>query len=189
MNVFGNILQKRRYWCSIFVLMGVFSVMAAWKFGYQEMFEQRERLRSAYTGYQQQVVAQESNLSVESSLQTAANEVGEIRQKLLFQSEERNSAEIIPFVVKVLDEISARHDVTLDGVKPLAPQVVLMLEERPFDITIRGDYKDLFEWVLEAEESLSPMSIKSFQLNPGGRDTDVEMRLRVVSYRLPRERT
>lgn len=187
MRAFDFILQKRFNWCSLFVLISLTLMLLAWKWAFQDLYKQRMSLAVALTAYQQQTSAQESSMSVNNSLQVANDEMSEIRDKLLFQSEARNSAELIPFVVKVLDRISAKHNVKLQGVKPLSPVVVLMLEERPFDITISGNYKNLFAWVKDAEKSLSPMAIKSFKLNAGRTGSDVEMRVIVVSYRLPGE--
>lgn len=187
MRDLGLMLQKRSYWCSLFVLISLTLVLLAWKWAYQDLYKQRASLQTAQSAYRQQASAQESPVSLNNSLQTANDEVSEIKEKLYFQSEVRNSAELIPFVVKVLDGLSAKHDVKLEGVKPVAPAIVLMLEERPFDITISGDYKNLFEWVKDAEESLSPMAIKSFQLRPKRSDSNVEMHVRVVSYRLSGE--
>lgn len=187
MRELGFVLQKRSHWCSLFLLLSLLLLAAAWKLAYQDLFDQRVSLSSAYSTYHQQLVAQESRVSVNNSLQSATDDISNIKQQLLFQSEERNSAEMIPFVVKALDEISAKHHVVLQGVKPLAAKIVLMLEERPFDITIRGDYKNLYDWVVEAEKSLSPMAIQSFQLVSRGRGAGIEMRLRVASYRMPGE--
>ncbi len=187
MRELGFILQKRSYWCALFALIGLLLIFLAWNWAYKDVFGQRASLVSSYSTYHQQANAKQLESSVNDSLIAATNEVSEIREKLSYQSEVRNSAEIIPFVVKALDGISEKYNVKLKGVKPMAPEVVLMLEERPFDITISGEYKNLFAWVTEAEDSLSPMGIKSFQLRPGGADEGVEMWVRVVSYRLPGE--
>ena len=183
----GPLLKKRGYWCSLFSLLGIALLLVAWKLYFEDINKKRVSLKLNYTAYQQQVSLQESRDSMKDSLQVATNEVSKIKEKLHFQSEVRNSAEIIPYVVKLLDNISTKYAVKLKSVKPLVPEVVLMLEERPFDIEISGDYRNLFEWVTEAEEVLDPMAIKSFQIRPGRASEGVEMQVRVVSYRLPGE--
>ncbi len=68
MRELGFILQKRAYWSSLFALIGLLLILAAWKWGYKDMYGQRAGLASSYSAYRQQANSQQSGSSVNDSL-------------------------------------------------------------------------------------------------------------------------
>ena len=144
-------------------------------------------LSRTYTEAQENLNRTESSQELARDLEKNEKELTQLRKQLYFQSEGRQSSEIVPYVVGVLDGISRKYNIRLLGVTPLEVTKVLMLEELPFDITISGSYRQIYQWMAEAEQALNPMAVKFFSISPSRSEPGVTMKMRVVSYRLPLE--
>ena len=145
------------------------------------------QLSNTYSQAQENLNRSESSQTLARVLEENEKELDHLRKQLYFQSEGRQSSEIVPYVVSVLDGISRKYGIRLLGVTPLEVKKVLMLEEMPFDITIAGSYRQIYQWLAEAEEALNPMAVKFFSIVPTRAESGVTMKLRAVSYRLPLE--
>ena len=86
-------------------------------------------------------------------------------------------------VIDVLDRISARHGIDLVSVVPGEKAEVLMFEELPYDVEVRGEYFRLFDWFREVERELHPMVVKRFELAAGAEPDVIPLTLRLVAYR------
>ncbi|MDO6460690.1 hypothetical protein Q4485_08275 [Granulosicoccaceae sp. 1_MG-2023] len=110
--------------------------------------------------------------------------IGKLQRRLSLNSDARDADAIVPYVVGALDSVSYQHGVALKSVIPLSPQKVMRFEEIPFDITIAGDYRAVYQWLQDAEQALQPMTVKHFTIDSAA-PRGVTMKLRVVSYRMP----
>jgi Tfp pilus assembly protein PilO len=99
----------------------------------------------------------------------------------------RNSMTIKQFqahMVGRLDEMAMHRQIQLVGVRPGAGQSVLMFEELPFDIEVRGDYLRVYDWMQDVVQALKPITVKQFEVQPDANFEDVQMKMTVVSYRV-----
>jgi Tfp pilus assembly protein PilO len=90
-------------------------------------------------------------------------------------------------MVARLDESSVRHGIQLVGVRPGSSRKVLMFEELPFDIEVRGEYERVFEWLCAVTDELKPIHVKHFDIQPNATFDSVQMKLAMVSYRIAPE--
>ena len=96
---------------------------------------------------------------------------------------QRPVSQMTSYVIGRLDQLSSRHGVQLESVRPGERGQVLSFAEVPFDVEVTGEYFDLFAWLLDAEQALRPMIVKQFHLRPASGADGLQMKLRVVSYR------
>ncbi|MCB1753932.1 MAG: type 4a pilus biogenesis protein PilO [Gammaproteobacteria bacterium] len=181
-------LQSRKSWLALFTAVLLVFLLVLFNVLFKDAWQQKRQLADSYNNVQRQLDQTKALESLNLEREEISSELESIRKKLYFRSEGRNSAEIVPYVIGILDDISARFGVRLEAVKPLEVHKVLMLEEMPFDITISGPYKNIYRWLGEAEEALNPMAVKNFTINPYIKGQGVIMKMRVVSYRLPMEK-
>ncbi len=110
-------------------------------------------------------------------------EVEQLRQTLYGQTPQLQSSEMVSYIIGQLDRLATKHGVQLVGVKPGPIGRVLMFEEIPFDVEVTGSYMQLFGWLQQAEDALHPMVVKEFHIAEGAARPQLNMNLRVVSYR------
>ncbi len=182
-----SLSTSRLFRSALFGLILLFVMTVFFNLAIKEPLKKKLELTESNNMLQSQIMQGDALKSLNSRLNKAENELDEIKKKLYFQSEGRNSNEIVPYVVKVLYEISKKYNIRLQGVTPLEVKRVLMLEELPFDISISGSYPQIYNWLSEAESALNPIAVKHFSIRPASREPGVAMKMRVVSYRLPAE--
>ncbi len=144
------------------------------------------------TEYRQLESERESELSqleqrgVETTPERVADleaQIGELRDELFGGSSSVPPEKIESFIIDRLDRLSARHRVELLGVVPETPGHVLMFQELPYEVQVSGDYRSLYEWLVDAERELRPLVVKTFEMRPAARTTGVDLQLRLVAYR------
>jgi len=116
-------------------------------------------------------------------LQTTTAEVAALRDKLHGQGEYIPANEMVPFIIGRLDRLSGGQNVQLRSVTPRPTQKVLMFEEIAFDLIVIGKYLDLVTWLRNVEVELNPMIVKQFDMLNTNTGSELQTRLRIVSYR------
>lgn len=116
-------------------------------------------------------------------LQTTADEVATLRNKLYGKGEYIPASEMVPFIIGRLDRLSGGQNVQLRSVTPRPTQKVLMFEEIAFDIIVIGKFLDIVTWLRNVEDELSPMIVKQFYMLNTNSDSQLKTKLRLVSYR------
>ena len=165
-----------------FVALAALGLLAAWLY----------LLKPAVEEYR--TVADESSeqgllAAVESAPQTAAaiarleRETADLRDRLYGGASGVPLREMQAWVIHRLDQLSLEHGVELESVSPGEVGHVLMFDELPYDVRVRGGYFALFAWLNQVEQELRPMSVQSFEIRPEPADAAVEMEFRLVSYR------
>ncbi len=182
-----QLIPSRTASLMVMIVTILVSCSALYFFVLKDPLDENRRLSAAFSDAEIQLTEAGVSDQLSHKLDKDETELEDLRKKLYFQSEGRQSSEIVPYVVSILDEISRKYNIRLTGVTPLEVKNILMLEELPFDITISGSYPQIYQWLAEAEEALDPMAVKNFTINPSSRDFGVTMKMRVVSYRLPME--
>lgn len=92
------------------------------------------------------------------------------------------AAKLISHNIDQLDQLSNRHALRLESVKPENPRPGGIFEEIPLTIRVSGSYFNLYQWLHEVEKELHPMVVKQFDLGPGPSANALTMNLRMVSY-------
>lgn len=111
------------------------------------------------------------------------SKVAQVRNRLYGGSSQVSMREMESYVLDALDRIAANHGTELERVTPGSPDTVLMFDELPYDVEIRGSYHGVFAWLWDAESELGPMVVKRFSMDPVSDTDSVRMRLRLVAYR------
>jgi Tfp pilus assembly protein PilO len=107
-----------------------------------------------------------------------------LRERLYGNAGELPPPQLEAHLIDRLDRLSARNGVQLLSVTPDAPDRVPYFDEFPYQIDASGRYFALYSWLASLEHELRPLIVKSFELAGGRADGSVQMRLRLVSYRL-----
>ena len=90
------------------------------------------------------------------------------------------------FIIGRLQGISWRNHVELLRVTPGNGSVVRVFEEVLFDVSVSGDYFDLFNWLQDLGDELGFVVVKQFDLQPAtARDSGEQLKANftIVSYR------
>ena len=111
----------------------------------------------------------------------AAQEVADLRKRLVGASWGVPLEEMESFVIAGLDRISVRHEVELKSVTPGQVGSVLSFDELPYQVQVAGDYFSLFDWLQDVEQELIPMVTKGFEMARRGKS--VTLQLRLVAYK------
>ncbi len=115
------------------------------------------------------------------ALGSAAQEVADLRKRLVGASWGVPLEEMESFVIGGLDRISVRHEVELKSVTPGQVGSVLSFDELPYQVQVAGDYFSLFDWLQDVEQELIPMVTKGFEI--ARRGNSVTLKLRLVAYK------
>lgn len=167
------------------VLLGMLAVagmtlLGAYLYLFKGDVSEFSRLRQVRTQSALDVAAQEIDGAVLSRME---QHVEKLEAALYGNGSRLSPNQMVPHIIGQLDRLSGRHGVQLLSVKPGDAAKVLMFEEVPFDVAVNGEYFNLFAWLKDAETELRPMVFKQFQILPAGREGQLTMSLRVVSYR------
>ncbi|MDO8313240.1 MAG: type 4a pilus biogenesis protein PilO [Sideroxyarcus sp.] len=149
-------------------------------------------LRKPYAEYQQIIATRaslESTLSLSSDqstdLEKLTIELKQLTEKL--GAELRLPAsddEIAASLMEALDRSAAVHGVTLSGVKPKERKQVSVFEEVSFEITAKGSYLQLCEWMLDFGKTLgSSATITEFDMKNANEERKVALSLNIALYR------
>ncbi len=114
---------------------------------------------------------------------TVEAEILELRARLGGGAPDLAPNEMVAFVIGQLDVLARARRIQLVSVEPGATTQVFEFDEIPFHIEVVGGYFGLVEWLQEAENTLGPMVIKSFDIEPVASTEARRMRLTMVSYR------
>lgn len=109
-------------------------------------------------------------------------EVKTLEQRLQAVNTTLAADQLLVSVVGELDRIASRHNVVLASVKPDSEKAVVMFDEMPFAIELRGEFLPLTAWLHTVESELDTLAITQF----GVRRTpdSLTANLRIAAYRL-----
>lgn len=149
-------------------------------------------LSKPYAEYQKSVATRaslESMLSVASDqtsdLERLTIELKQLTEKLggelrLAASDDKMAASLM----EALDRSAAVHGVTLSGVKPKERKQVSVFEEVSFEVTAKGPYLQLCEWMLDFGNTLgNNATITEFDVKYANEPRKVALSLNIALYR------
>jgi Tfp pilus assembly protein PilO len=157
---------------------------AAYLYLFKHDLKELKEMRQLHSKSQRTVNRQEQALG-NLEIETVRQEIADLKFKLYGKRARQHPGQMVSFIIGELDVVAAKNRVQLVSVKPGAPSQVLIFEEIPFDIEVRGRYFDLYQWLLDAEQQLRPMVVKKFHLIPPSQGDIIRMELRIVSYLPP----
>lgn len=149
-------------------------------------------LRKPYAEYQQSVA---TRASLESMLSEASDQTGDLERLTieLKQLTEKLGGELrlaasddkmAASLMEALDRSAAVHGVTLSGVKPKERKQVSVFEEVSFEVTAKGPYLQLCEWMLDFGNTLgNNATITEFDVKYANEPRKVALSLSIALYR------
>lgn len=149
-------------------------------------------LRKPYAEYKQAVA---SRASLEARLSHASGQTGDLAKLTieLKQLTEKLGAELrLPAsddemaasLMEALDRSAAVHGVMLSGVKPKERKPVSVFEEISFEITAKGSYLRLSEWMMGLGQTLgNNATITEFDMKNSNEEQKVALSLNIALYR------
>ena len=123
---------------------------------------------------------------VDGEIKTAREKLADLEQALHGDMVNRSDHELEAFVLGRMQNISWRNQVELRSVKPTKGERVLEFEEVKFDVQVKGQYFDLFNWIRDLNRELGFVVVKKFFIRSDGNDLmepDLLATFTVVSYR------
>lgn len=124
---------------------------------------------------------------LEAQIQQRYQSMASLESQLFGAAGPVSESKIESHVVGELQAISWEYGVTLDGVKPLPTKPILIFNEIPFEVALRGDYFSLFAWLQAVNRQLGFIVIDHFEVAAGNRrpnDPNLTMTLRMANYRV-----
>ena len=182
-----SVLDQVQTHVLVFVLVAIIGMtfLAAWLYLFKAPMAEFQRLavqveKSRVDRDRQQ------RTDVGNLLNDARVEIDSLRSRLYGKREHVSSNEMIPYIIARLNGLAQGLRVNLLGVKPSQVQQVLMFDEVAFDVSVSGNYIDIVTWLKGVERELHPMVVKQFDMLNSNTPGELQIRLRIVSYR-PRE--
>lgn len=126
--------------------------------------------------------------SLDSELASLSVEVARLERTLKGDAANLPAKKMQAFVIGRLQTISWRNDIELLGIQPREGQPIAQFNELIFDVELRGDYFDFYDWLANVSEELGFVVVKSFEMAPAneaseGPDPRLQVKLTVASYR------
>jgi len=146
----------------------------------------------AYRGAAQSLSLLKANVqqgaSLDAELASLQEEVASLERTLKGDAANLPAKKMQAFVIGRLQTISWRNNIELIGIKPREGQPVAQFSELIFDVELRGDYFDFFDWLGNVSKELGFVVVKSFEMSPTSAETDgpdpqLLVKLTVASYR------
>jgi len=152
-------------------------------------------LRQPYAGYQKVLSAR---TTLASSLQQSADQSGELGRLAneLKQLMDKLGSELhLPAsddkmaasLMSALDRSAALHGVALSSVKPGQKRPVSVFEEVSFEVSAKGSYLQLCEWMLDFGKTLgNNAAVTEFDIKSVDDGRQVVLSMNIALYRPPR---
>lgn len=126
--------------------------------------------------------------SLDAELEILRDEVASLERTLNGDAANLPAKKMQAFVIGRLQTISWRNDIELVGIKPRDGTPIAQFNELIFDVELRGDYFDFFDWLGNVGEELGFVVVKSFEMSPvsgrtEGPEPTLQVNLTVASYR------
>lgn len=148
-------------------------------------------LRKPYAEYQQVVATRVSLASTQSlpsdqsgTLEKLTIELRQLTEKLDGEQPRPDSDDkMVASMMEALDRSAVAHGVTLSGVKPADKIQVLEFEEASFEITARGPYLHLCEWMQDFGKTLgNNATITGFEMKATNEERAVALSLKIALF-------
>lgn len=149
-------------------------------------------LRKPYMEYQQIAATRASLSTTLSQSSDRSSELGRLSAELKQLTEQLSGELKLPAsddkmaasLMEALDHSAAAHEILLSGVKPLERKQVSVFEEVSFDITAKGKYLQLCEWMLGFRKTLgNNATITEFDMKSADEGRQVMLTLKIALYR------
>ena len=149
-------------------------------------------LRKPYADYQQILSSRES---LSTSLQQSPNqlnELGNLANDLKHLSAKLSGELRLPAsddkmaasLMEALDRSASMHGVTLISVKPRERKLISVFEEVSFDVSAKGSYLNLCEWMLDFARTLgNNATVTEFDMKSVDEGKQVALSLNIALYR------
>ncbi|MGB2833260.1 MAG: type 4a pilus biogenesis protein PilO [Methylotenera sp.] len=149
-------------------------------------------LRKPYTEYRQILSTRESLTASLQQTPNQSNELGQIAAELKQLSEKLSGELRLPAsddkmaasLMEALDHSARLHSVTLASLKPKERKQVSVFEEVSFEVSAKGSYLQLCEWMLDFSKTLgNSATVTEFEMKTADEGKQVTLSLNIALYR------
>ena len=123
---------------------------------------------------------------LDSQVKVVGEEIEALQRRLHGDMASLPLKQIESHVVGKLQQISWENDVQLVGIEPSAGETIETFHEILFQVSLAGDYMDMYEWLREVTDELGFVLIKEYEMHPS--DTSsinprLSVQLTMATYR------
>jgi Tfp pilus assembly protein PilO len=178
-------LQKYQPRVLILMMSGVFLILAAAMFSgvlWPQIKLNKQTLEERTMLHRISMNTEE----LERQLQALSEDVDSLSHQIHGDMVDLPEKQLEAFVIGRLQGISTRNDVRLMSVQPHGGESVNIFREALFDVTITGDYFDLFNWLQDLSRELGFVVVKRYTIAPLGPQEErpmLHVSMTIVSYR------
>ncbi len=132
------------------------------------------------------VVATANDGQLAAQLATLRDQVQVLERQLHGDTANLPPKEVEAYIIGRLQAISWRNRIDLIGVEPRDGERIETFREMLFNVTLAGDYFDLYNWLRDLGDELGFVVIKQYQMSPIDRteqDPRLNAELTIASYR------
>lgn len=149
-------------------------------------------LRKPFTEYRQILSTRESLTASLQQTPNQSNELGQIAAELKQLSEKLSGELRLPAsddkmaasLMEALDHSARLHSVTLASLKPKERKQVSVFEEVSFEVSAKGSYLQLCEWMLDFSKTLgNSATVTEFEMKTADEGKQVTLSLNIALYR------
>jgi Tfp pilus assembly protein PilO len=149
-------------------------------------------LRKPYTEYRQIIETKQSLLSSLRQTPNQSSELGKIATELKQLTEKLSGELRLPAsddkmaasLMEALDHSATLHGITLISVKPKERKQVSVFEEVSFEISAKGSYLHLCNWMLDFGKTLgNSATVTEFDMKSAEEGKQVALSLNIALYR------
>ena len=118
--------------------------------------------------------------------ESLAKEIQVLKQNLKGDMADLPEKKMESFIIGELQNISWDHDIALVSVKPVEGNDIQMFQEIMFNIYLKGEYFNLYSWLIDLKKQLGFVVIKNLEmstLDQNKIEDSIEMKLTVASYK------
>ncbi len=115
-------------------------------------------------------------------------EVAGLRTQILGTNNSLNTDQMVVKLVDDLASIGKRHGVKLGNVVPNAEKNIFMFSEVAFDISAKGSYGALYNWLSSLENELGPLVVSQMEIRPpNGAEKELGLTVKLSAYHLVKD--
>ncbi len=177
-NINLNSMPSRIIYMAMVSVIGL-TLLASYLYLFKKPYQEYTQLKENRDLLQKTV---DSGTQLSQNILIVKEKVDGIKKELQGDGPVMPLNKMIAHTIDRLDTISSHHTIQLLSVKPTSPKKVFMFKEIPFSIEVSGQYYSIYQWLQEVEEGLGPMVVKKFEIIPQSSESNLLMKLNMVSY-------
>jgi Tfp pilus assembly protein PilO len=123
---------------------------------------------------------------LDTQVTAVSEDIDALRQRLHGDMASLPLKQIESHVVGKLQQISWQNNIQLVGIEPSAGETIETFHEILFEVSLAGDYMDMYQWLREVTDELGFVLIKEYAMRPAdnrAEDPRLSVQLTMATYR------